>query len=120
LQPPVVQVGNLSARRDFTDVRDMVRAYALLADRGEAGAVYNAGSGEAVMIRELLDYLLEASTAQVEVRLNPELMRPIDIPLLVCDPTRLRDCTGWAPRIPLRQTLADILDYWRDEVARES
>ncbi|GAB4427552.1 MAG: GDP-mannose 4,6-dehydratase [Chloroflexi bacterium OHK40] len=119
LQPPVVQVGNLSARRDFTDVRDMVQAYALLAAYGEPGAVYNAGSGEAVMVRELLDVLLEASTARVEVRLNPELMRPIDIPLVVCDARRLRERTGWTPRIPLRQTLSDILDYWREQVARE-
>jgi GDP-4-dehydro-6-deoxy-D-mannose reductase len=119
LQPPVVQVGNLSARRDFTDVRDMVRAYVLLAEHGEPGAVYNAGSGQAVMVRELLDYLLEASTTHVEVRLNPELMRPIDIPLVVCDATRLRERTGWQPQIALRQTLADILDFWRGEVAQE-
>lgn len=119
LQPPVVQVGNLSARRDFTDVRDMVRAYALLAEHGEPGAVYNAGSGQAVMVRELLDYLLEASSARVEVRLNPELMRPIDIPLVVCDATRLRERTGWEAQIPLRQTLADILEHWRVEVATE-
>jgi len=119
LQPPLVQVGNLSARRDFTDVRDMVRAYTLLAEHGEAGAVYNAGSGQAVMVRELLDYLLEASDVPVEQRLNPELMRPIDVPLVVCDATRLRERTGWVPQIPLRQTLGDILDYWRAEVARE-
>ena len=119
LQPPLVQVGNLSARRDFTDVRDMVQAYTLLAEHGEAGAVYNAGSGQAVMVRELLDYLLEASSIPVELRLNPELMRPIDVPLVVCDAAKLRERTGWAPQIPLRQTLGDILDYWRAEVARE-
>lgn len=118
LQPPIVQVGNLSARRDFTDVRDMVRAYALAAEHGEPGALYNIGSGQAVMVRELLDALLEASTARIEVRLNPELMRPIDIPLVVCDAARLRERTGWAPQIPLRQTLRDILDYWRAEVRR--
>ena len=117
LQPPMVQVGNLSARRDFTDVRDIVRAYALIAAHGEPGAVYNVGSGQAVMIRELLDLLLEASTVHVEVRLNPELMRPIDIPLVVCDATRLREQTGWAPQLPLRQTLLDILNYWRAKVA---
>ncbi len=117
LQPPMVQVGNLSARRDFTDVRDIVRAYALIAAHGEPGAVYNVGSGQAVMIRELLDLLLEASTVRVEVRLNPELMRPIDIPLVVCDATRLREQTGWAPQMPLRQTLLDILNYWRAKVA---
>lgn len=120
LQPPLVQVGNLSARRDFTDVRDMVRAYALAMEYGESGAVYNAGSGSAPMIRELLDILLEESSARVEVRLNPELMRPIDIPLVTCDAGRLRERTGWEPRIPLRQTLRDILDYWRAEVRRET
>ena len=113
LQPPVVQVGNLSARRDFTDVRDMVRAYALAVEHGERGAVYNAGSGSALMIRELLDLLLEASSASVEVRPNPDLMRPIDIPLVVCDAALLRERTGWAPQIPIRQTMGDILDYWR-------
>ncbi len=118
LQPPVVQVGNLSARRDFTDVRDMVRAYALTVEHGEPGAVYNVGSGQAVMVRELLDMLLAASTARVEVHLNPELMRPIDIPVVVCDASRLRERSGWAPSIPLEQTLGDILDYWRAEVRR--
>jgi GDP-4-dehydro-6-deoxy-D-mannose reductase len=120
LQPPVVQVGNLSARRDFTDVRDMVRAYALLAEHGEPGAVYNAGSGQAVMVRELLDHLLAASAVPVEVRLNPELMRPIDIPLVVCDAGRLRERTGWSPQIALAQTIRDILDYWRDEVRADT
>jgi GDP-4-dehydro-6-deoxy-D-mannose reductase len=115
-----VQVGNLSARRDFTDVRDMVRAYALLAEHGEPGAVYNAGSGQAVMVRELLDHLLAASAVPVEVRLNPELMRPIDIPLVVCDAGRLRERTGWSPQIALAQTIRDILDYWRDEVRADT
>lgn len=119
LQPPMVQVGNLSARRDLTDVRDIARAYALLAEHGEAGAVYNLGAGQAVMIRELLDSLLAVSTAQVEVRSSPELMRPIDMPLVVCDARQLRERTGWAPSMPLRQTLQDILDYWRNVVRRD-
>lgn len=116
LQPAVVEVGNLSARRDFTDVRDVVRAYRLIAEHGEAGAVYNLGSGQAVMIRELLDHLLAASSVPVEVRPKPELMRPIDMPLVVCDPRRLRERTGWAPAITLQQTLSDILDHWRELV----
>jgi GDP-4-dehydro-6-deoxy-D-mannose reductase len=120
LQPPVLHVGNLAARRDFTDVRDMVRAYALLALHGAPGAVYNAGSGEAVQVQSLLDQLLEASPTAIEVRPNPELMRPIDVPSVVCDATALRNCTGWSPRIPLRQTLADILDYWRAETGRDA
>ncbi|MFV9506419.1 MAG: GDP-mannose 4,6-dehydratase [Oscillochloridaceae bacterium umkhey_bin13] len=118
LQPPIVQVGNLSARRDFTDVRDMVRAYALVAERGEAGAVYNIGSGQAVMVRDLLDTLLAASSTPVEVHLNPELMRPIDIPLVVCDYQCLHAQTGWEPQLSLTQTLHDILDYWRNEQRR--
>lgn len=113
LQAPVVQVGNLSARRDFTDVRDMVRAYALVAERGAAGAVYNIGSGHAVMVRDLLDTLLAASQVPVEVRLNPALMRPIDIPLVVCDYQCLHAQTGWEPQIALTQTLHDILASWR-------
>lgn len=119
LQPPIVQVGNLSARRDFTDVRDMVRAYALAMEHGASGAVYNVGSGTAVMIRDLLDLLLSESEARVEVRLNPELMRPIDIPLVTCDASRLRERTGWTPRISIRETMRDILNYWRGVVAAE-
>jgi len=119
LQPPVMQVGNLSAQRDFTDVRDIVRAYALAAERGERGVVYNVGSGRAVMVGDLLEMLLEASATRVEVQVNPALMRPIDIPVVVCDPRRIQAQTGWAPRIPLRQTLHDILVYWRETVRRE-
>lgn len=120
LQPPVVQVGNLAAQRDFSDVRDVVAAYMLLAEHGESGAVYNVGSGRAVMVRELLDMLLAECTVPVEVRLNPELMRPIDIPLVVCDASRLRARTGWQPRYTLQETLHDILTYWRQRVRAEA
>lgn len=119
LQPPVVQVGNLGAQRDFTDVRDIANAYALAALHGEPGAVYNVGSGRPVIIRTLLEFLVAASSAQVEVRLNPELMRPIDVPLVVCDARRLRERTGWEPHIALEQTLTDILNDWRTRVAVE-
>jgi GDP-4-dehydro-6-deoxy-D-mannose reductase len=113
LQPPLVEVGNLNARRDFTDVRDVVRAYRLIAEHGESGSVYNLGSGQAVMIQELLNHLLAASRTAIAVEPRPELMRPIDIPLVVCDPSRLRKQTGWAPAITLQQSLSDILDHWR-------
>lgn len=119
LQSPLVQVGNLSAQRDFTDVRDVVRAYALLAQHGTAGQVYNLGSGQAVMVRSILDQLVAASTAKVEVQPNPELMRPVDMPLVLCDPRRLHAATGWVPQIPLSQTLDDILNYWRRTVPQE-
>jgi GDP-4-dehydro-6-deoxy-D-mannose reductase len=118
-QPAVVQVGNLSAQRDFTDVRDIVRAYRLAVEHGEPGQVYNVGSGQAVAIRTLLDMLIASSPARVEVRLNPELMRPIDIPLVVANASRLRSRTGWAPKFSLEQTLRDILDDWRVRVASE-
>ncbi|MEI6776077.1 MAG: GDP-mannose 4,6-dehydratase [Chloroflexales bacterium] len=113
LQPPVMQVGNLSACRDFTDVRDVVRAYTLLMSHGVAGEVYNLGTGHAVMIRDILDMLLAESTTPIEVHLSADLMRPIDIPLVTCDARKLRTCTGWAPSMTIRQTMNDILAYWR-------
>jgi GDP-4-dehydro-6-deoxy-D-mannose reductase len=116
LQPPVMQVGNLSACRDFTDVRDVVRAYVLLVRHGVAGEVYNLGTGQAVMIRTMLDMLLAESQALIEVQSNADLMRPIDIPLVTCDARKLRACTSWSPSITLGQTMRDIIAYWRDAI----
>jgi GDP-4-dehydro-6-deoxy-D-mannose reductase len=115
-QEPVIYVGNLQADRDFTDVRDMVRAYLLAATEGEPGEVYNIGSGQGSSIQWVLDTLVGMSTARVEVRQDPARMRPSDIPTLVCDPTRFHARTGWRPVIPLERTLRDILDYWREQV----
>jgi GDP-4-dehydro-6-deoxy-D-mannose reductase len=113
LTPPVLRIGTVTTRRDFTDVRDMVRAYwLLLARAGDAGP-YNAASGVPVAIREILDGFLALATRPIEVRVDPERVRPVDIPLLAGDARRLRALTGWAPRIPLRQSLADVLDDWR-------
>ncbi|MBN1287433.1 MAG: GDP-mannose 4,6-dehydratase [Anaerolineae bacterium] len=114
---PVMSVGNLEARRDFTDVRDVVRAYYLAVTKGTPGEAYNIGAGAAHSIRELLDTLLSLSTARIEVQQDPKRMRPSDVPLSVCDATRLRDDTGWAPEIPFERTLADVLDEWRRRVA---
>lgn len=116
LQEPVLRVGNLAARRDFTDVRDIVRAYELLLRHGVAGEIYNVGSGQVVTVQAILDRLLAESTAKIEVRADPALMRPIDIPLLYSDCASLQRRTGWAPQIPLEQTLRDILHYWRAQV----
>ncbi len=113
---PVLRHGNLEARRDFTDVRDMVRAYWLLLNQGRPGEVYNAGSGRAVSIQQLLDILLSMSRVPIRTELDPERMRPSDIPVVVCDPTRLHLTTGWRADIPLEQTLADILDDWRAKI----
>jgi GDP-4-dehydro-6-deoxy-D-mannose reductase len=117
LRPAVIEVGNLDAVRDFTDVRDVVRAYRLLLDKGEAGQAYNVCSGRGRAIREVLEILLAASTAKVEVRVDPGRLRASDVPAQVGDPSRLRQATGWEPRIPLEQSLADLLADWRSRVA---
>ncbi|WP_029215616.1 GDP-mannose 4,6-dehydratase [Kallotenue papyrolyticum] len=116
LQAPVVRVGNLEAQRDFTDVRDMVRAYHLAVLHGQPGEVYNLGSGRAVPIRAILEQLLALSTVPIQVEPDAERMRPADVPLIVCDATRFRERTGWQPQIPLAQTLRDILEDFRARV----
>jgi len=114
---PVVRVGNLEAARDFTDVRDIVRAYWLAVQKGRPGEAYNVGSGESHKVRELLDLLLSLSSARVRVEIDPDRLRPSDVPVSVCDNRRLVAATGWRPRIPLRQSLQDLLDGWRREIA---
>ena len=108
-----IPVGNLSARRDFTDVRDVVRAYRLLIESGQAGTVYNVCSGRDVSIREIADGLLELAGSTLEFETDPSLVRPVEVPVLRGDPGRLAAATGWKPEIPLDQTLADVLAYWR-------
>ncbi len=113
LQEPVIYVGNLEAKRDFTDVRDIVRAYWLALEKGEPGEVYNIASGKAWSIREVLDMLLSMTEVQVEMRPDPARMRPSDVPVLVGDASKFKARTGWQPQIPYEQTLRDMLDYWR-------
>jgi GDP-4-dehydro-6-deoxy-D-mannose reductase len=115
LQPPTIEVGNLTARRDFSDVRDVVRAYVLLVTRGELGEVYNIGSGESHAIQEVLDALLSMSRASIQVRQDPKRMRPSDAPEIRCDATRIREQTGWETTISFEQSLGDILEYWRKD-----
>jgi GDP-4-dehydro-6-deoxy-D-mannose reductase len=117
LREPVMRVGNLDAVRDFTDVRDMVRAYWLAAERGAPGEVYNIASGRGITIREMLDRLLAMSTVEVRVETDPERLRPSDVEVLLGDASKFRAATGWEPVIPLEQTLADSLDYWRGRLA---
>jgi GDP-4-dehydro-6-deoxy-D-mannose reductase len=112
-QEPLLRVGDLTAERDFTDVRDMVRAYALAGRHAETGQAYNIGSGRTVSIRWLLDTLLAFSTCDIAVEPDPARMRPADVPRVACDSRRFRESTGWAPQIQLEQTLYDILEYWR-------
>ncbi len=116
LREPVVRVGNLSAARDFTDVRDVVRAYWLLAQHGEAGLCYNIGSGAPRTIRDLLDTLLDLSPATIQVEIDPARLRPSDVPRSYCDNRRLVQATGWQPAIDLRTTLRDLLESWRAQL----
>jgi GDP-4-dehydro-6-deoxy-D-mannose reductase len=116
LQEPVIRVGNLEAVRDFTDVRDMVRAYWLAVTKGKHGEVYNLATGTGITIQELLDRLLALSTAKVDVVQDPERMRPSDVVRLIGDSTKFRNDTGWVPEVPFDKTLGDLLQYWRERV----
>lgn len=120
LQDAVIRVGNLDAQRDFTDVRDMVRGYVLALEKGEPGGCYNICQGKAYRIREVLDLLLDMARLEVSVEEDPERMRPSDVPVLQGSAERFRERTGWEPRIPFEQTLRDLLDYWRDRLARRA
>ncbi len=113
---PVIYVGNLESVRDFTDVRDMVRAYWLAVEKGEPGEVYNICSGKGLKIKEVLEILLAYSRVKVEVKVDPARLRPSDVPVLVGDNTKFRKRTGWKPEIPIEKTLKDLLDYWRERV----
>jgi GDP-4-dehydro-6-deoxy-D-mannose reductase len=113
---PRLDVGNLDAVRDFTDVRDVVRAYWALLECGQPGEVYNVCSGRGVRLADLLEELVRQSGQEVEIRVDPARLRPADVPVLVGNPARLRAATGWEPRTPLSQTLRDLLDHWRERV----
>ncbi len=110
---PILHVGNLSAKRDFTDVRDVVRAYGLLIQHGKAGETYNIGSGHAIAIQELLDTILSLSHANITVEIDVARLRPSDIPIIKADIHKVHTATGWTPEIPLEQTLLETLNYWR-------
>ena len=110
---PEISVGNLDARRDLTDVRDTVRAYRLILERAAPGEIFNVCSGVAIEIRELLDRLIAHARVAVRIRIDPARYRPNDTPLLLGDPSRIREKLGWAPRIDLDRTVDDLLAYWR-------
>lgn len=119
VQPPVIEVGNLSAERDFTDVRDVVQAYRLALTRGEPGEVYNVCSGRAVSIQHMLDVLLSFSRVDVQVRVDPQRLRVVDRPLVVGSAARLKAATGWEPVVPLEESLLAVLEDARARVAAE-
>lgn len=113
-QEPILKVGNLEAKRDFTDVRDMVRAYSLILEKGIPGDVYNIGSGRSVKISEVLDMLISMATVRIERQVDPTKLRPSDVPEIVCNNTKISNLTNWQPGISLETTLKDTLDYWRN------
>lgn len=113
LKEPVMYVGNLSAKRDFTDVRDVVRAYGLLVQKGEKGQTYNVGTGNALAISEILERILALSTASIEVKTDPARLRPVDVPIIEPDVTKINKATGWKPEISIDTTLKETLEYWR-------
>jgi GDP-4-dehydro-6-deoxy-D-mannose reductase len=110
---PEIAVGNLEARRDLTDVRDTIRAYKLILERGVPGRPYNVCTGQAIAIGDLLDRLLARARVPIRVRVDKARLRPNDVPLVLGDPTRIRSELGWVPEIPLEQALDDLLNDWR-------
>jgi GDP-4-dehydro-6-deoxy-D-mannose reductase len=113
LRGPVLHVGNLDARRDITDVRDTVRAYRLIVDRGKPGQPYNVCSGRAYRIADLMEKLVTLARVTIRVQTDPERLRPSDTPVVLGSFARLEQDTGWRPQIPIERTLADLLDHWR-------
>ncbi len=115
-----VAVGNLSPVRDFTDVRDVARAYRLVAGKGEPGEVYNLTSGRSATIDEVAHLLLQNARKPLRLVTDPSLVRPVDVPVLTGDASKLRRATGWEPRLSLEATLAEVLQDWRDQVAAQA
>ncbi|WP_027087817.1 GDP-mannose 4,6-dehydratase [Cohnella panacarvi] len=115
LKPPVIYVGNLEAKRDFTDVRDVVRAYWLALEKGAPGEAYNIASGTCWSIADMLRLLLSFSEVKIEIRQDPARMRPSDVELLLGNYDLFHDATGWSPEIPFERTMEDLLNYWRSQ-----
>jgi len=113
--PPVLSVGDLRIRRDCLDVRDVVRAYALLMEKGFPGEVYNVASGRAPALGDILRTLLSFTESKIEVRVDPGRLRKGDIPYLAGSYRKIKARTGWTPRIPMERTLRDVLEYWRNK-----
>lgn len=116
IKSPVIEVGNLKAQRDFMDVRDVCRAYVLALEKCKAGEIYNIASGKAYKMKSILDTLLKNSKVKIQVKINKDFFRPMDIPILTADYSKFKKATGWKPRISLEHTLKETLDYWRKKI----
>jgi len=110
---PIIYTGNLNAKRDFTDVRDVVRAYGLLIQKGKKGETYNIGSGNAISIQEILDRILKLSKVEIKNEVDPAKIRPVDVPIIAANIAKVKATAGWIPRISLDTTLLETLEYWR-------
>ncbi|OOM68780.1 GDP-mannose 4,6-dehydratase [Clostridium sp. BL-8] len=111
---PIIRVGNLEAYRDFTDVRDIVRGYFMLMNNGKIGELYNIGSGNAYKIQDILDTLLSLSSTKITVEIDPDKLRPSDVPIIQCDNSKIKTHINWSPIYDIKDTLKDTLDYWRN------
>ncbi len=113
LQQPIIRVGNLSAKRDFTDVRDVVKAYTRLIQYGNPRETYNVGSGHALPIQEILNIILSKTDVKIKIEVDSEKLRPVDVPIIEADISKIFNDTGWKPEISFEQTIEDTLQYWR-------
>lgn len=116
---PIIYVGNILVKRDFTDVRDVVNAYELLMLYGEKSETYNIGSGKSVAIEEILKIILSLSEIKIDISPLRDKIRPSDVPIIVADCTKIKEKTGWIPKIELEKSIKDTLDYWRKNIIRE-
>lgn len=116
IREPILTVGNLDAKRDFTNVKDMIRAYILLMEKGKSGDVYNIGSGVSYKMSEILNTLLSFSSSKIKIEIDKNLLRPSDNPELLCDNRKFVNLTGWKPEIDIETTLKEILEYWRKKI----
>jgi GDP-4-dehydro-6-deoxy-D-mannose reductase len=116
IREPIIEVGNLEVKRDFTDVRDMVKSYLLALEKGQPREIYNICSAKAYSIKQILDILLSMTDIKIEIKQDPNKIRKSDIPVLVGDNSKFVNQTGWHPEIPIEKTLKDILAYWREKV----
>jgi len=115
---PVIYTGNLEAKRDFTDVRDIVRGYRLLSIKGEKGEVYNIGSGKAIEVKKILEIIINNSSAAISVEIDKSKYRPVDVPVIEADIKKISDNTGWKPEIEINSTILDTLQFWRNNIKK--
>ena len=119
IEPPVVRVGNIGARRDFSDVRDVVRAYAMLINKGTPGEAYNVGSGRAVSLRQILAILQSLCSRKVRIEVEKRRLRQAETTVSFCSTRKLKQITGWRPKFGLRETLGDLYLYWKETIGKD-